>query len=61
MGELAVICALVAGRCSAAACVSESRFAPAACGAVAAVAVNPPAGAATGEAFAAAAARLRAP
>ena len=61
VGELAVVRALVAGRCGAAACVSEPRFAPAACGAVAAVAVNPSAGAAAVEAVAAAAARLRVP
>ena len=58
VGELAVVRALVAGRCGAAACVPGPRFAPAACGAVAAVAVNPSAAAAAVEAVAAA--RLRA-
>ena len=58
VGKLTVIRALVAGQCSSAACVSELRFAPAACGAIAAVAVNPSAGAAAGETVAAAAARL---
>ena len=51
MGELIAIRALAAGRCSAAACVSEPRFAPAVCGAVAAVAVMPSAVAAADEPF----------
>ena len=59
-GESTVIRALVVGRLGAAACVSEPRFAPAVCGAVAAVAVSPSADAAADEAVAAAAARLRA-
>ena len=60
VGESAVIRALVVGRLGAAACVSEPRFAPAVCGAVAAVVVGPSADAAADEAVAAAAARLRA-
>ena len=59
-GESTVIRALVVGRLGAAACVSEPRFAPAVCGAVAAVvAASPPADAVADEAVAAAAARLR--
>ena len=58
--ESVVIRALVVGRLGAAACVSEPRFAPAVCGAVAAVAFKPSADAAADEAVAAAAARLRA-
>ena len=40
-GESTVIRALAVGRLGAAACVSEPRFAPAVCGAIAAVAVSP--------------------
>ena len=58
VGESAVIRALVVGRFGAAACVSEPRFAPAVCGAVAAIVVSSSADAAADAAVAAAAARL---